>query len=399
MGIEAVDAMGAEIERRWLTVDYEPRHFSDICSSALAAAGLPDRIDPDAIVSWALEAPTLPRQETLPATFGQPPVTLFRSRRFYVEALFWIDGSTTIHQHSFSGAFQVLDGSSIETRYSFEPERQFDGHFVLGTLRATRTSLLRKGDIRPIVSGQGQLIHSLFHLDRPSVTIVARTFRDASAGPQFRYAWPGIGENPSFAEETLDRAIELVTMLRQIDHPELEEKVGALVARSDLHGAYRLLNECFPHLDRALFERLLSRLRDPAAVEVFRASFEETRRIRLLLSRRNVVKEPELRFFLGVLLNVHERRDALELVRARVPDRAPSAQVASWVRQLSTLNLKLRAAGAVWEPNMLGLPEITGELERALAEELEGRAAPPGSEAEQFLTRLRAMPALSALFD
>jgi hypothetical protein len=34
-----------------------------------------------------------------------------------IEALFWVDGTTSIHQHSFSGAFQVLAGKSIHSRY------------------------------------------------------------------------------------------------------------------------------------------------------------------------------------------------------------------------------------------------------------------------------------------
>src|SRR5450432_3304985 len=183
MGLESVDRLGIEVERRWQATDYDPRHFSDVAVAALAEAGLTEKLSPDDVVDWALSALTLPRQETLPATFGQPPVTLFRSRRFYIEALFWIDGSTSIHQHAFSGAFQVLEGSSIETRYAFETERVFDGHLVLGKLRTASTAMLRRGDIRPIASGPRGLIHALFHLERPSVTVVVRTFRDADAGP------------------------------------------------------------------------------------------------------------------------------------------------------------------------------------------------------------------------
>jgi hypothetical protein len=398
MGLDCVDRLGSEIERLWRAVDYDSRRFSDLATAAFSEANLVGQVAPDDIVDWALGALTLPRQESLPATFGQPPVTLFRSRRFYIEALFWVDGSTAIHQHRFSGAFQVLEGSSIETRYTFETERVFDGHLVLGGLRTDSIAWLRKGDVRPIGAGVDGLIHALFHLERPSVTIVVRTFQDADVGPQFSYARPGIGLNPFFKEETLDRALELVTLLFRIEHPALEEKVGELVARSDLHTAYCILQECSGRADRPLLNRLVERVRDRSVVDVFRAAFEEGRRLRFLLSRRALVKEPELRFFLGVLLNAHRREDVLTLVRARVPTEDPAVKVAAWVRQLSNTSLQLQAAGTPWQANVLALPEMTDVLERALANTLAG-VAPGTDEVEsRFLAALRELPALAALF-
>jgi hypothetical protein len=398
MGLEVLDRLGAEVERLWRVQDYSPRHFSDIATAALAAADLPRQLQPDDIIDWAFGATALPRQQNLPATFGQPPVTLFYSKRFYIEALFWIDGSTTIHEHAFSGAFQVLAGSSIETRYSFEPARSVDGHLVLGELHVASASLLRKGDVRPIASGLGRLIHSLFHLERPSVTVVVRTFRDAEAGPQFNYLRPGVGHDPFFQEQTLDRTIELVRLLRHIDHPGFEAKVADLVERSDLHSAYRVLLECVALPDRALFDRLVGRLRDQKVADLFRAAFDESRRLGFLISRRALVKEADLRFFLGVLLNAHRRDDVLTLVRERFPERDPAVQVASLVRRLASTSLHLQAAGMSWQPNILGLPEMNDVLERTLADALSGAGSPVGALESRFLASLREIPSLAGLF-
>jgi hypothetical protein len=397
MGIDVIDRLGTDLERVWRSADYDPRHFPDAAAKALTEADLPSRLHADDVVDWVFGAAALPRQESLPATFGQPPVTLFRTGRFYIEALYWVDGSTTIHQHGFSGAFQVLSGSSIETRYSFETVRAVDGHFAMGTLAVLSTALLRKGDIRPIVPGIGGLVHSLFHLERPSVTIVVRTFGDAGVGPQFRYAWPGVALNPFFKEETADRTLELVRLLLQIDHPSLEAKVGQLVARLDLHGAYRVLAECSHRGDKALLDRLLGRLRDPSASGLFRAAFEESRRLAFLASRRALVKDLDLRFFLGVLLNARRRVDALALIHARAPGSDPAARAASWLRQLASTSLKLQAGGASWQPNVLGLPEMSEAHERALCDALSGK--PPADDADpRLLEALRQIPALAGLF-
>lgn len=395
-GIACIRQLGEAVEARWQAVDHDPRQISDIAVAAMAEARLPERLSPDEVVRWALSGVTVPQQRDLPAKFGQPPVTLFRSRRFYIEALFWIDGTTTIHEHAFSGAFQVLAGSSIETRYRFEAERRFDGHFVLGALSVASSAYLRAGDVRPIHSGRGGLIHALFHLERPSVTIVVRTYRDADAGPQLNYHRPGIGYDPFLVDETRDRAAQVIAMLRNTEHPQLEAIVGDAIARADLPTAYKFLGECATIPDRALVDRLLGRVRDPAAAEQFRAAHQEGRRIAFLQSRRALVKPPELRFFLGVLLNAHQRAAVLQLVRARVPDGDPARQVARWVRELSNINMKLQVAGAPWQPNLLGIPEMTDDLEQALAATLTGAAPPPN--AADFIRHLQDLPALRSLF-
>ena len=118
MAVAAIDELGVELEREWAVVDYELAAFPEICASRLQGARLPARIDADDVVR-AVFAGGLPQQVDPDARFGQPPVTLYRAPRFYIDALFWVDGTTTIHDHAFSGAFQVLAGQSIENDILF----------------------------------------------------------------------------------------------------------------------------------------------------------------------------------------------------------------------------------------------------------------------------------------
>ncbi|HXJ21143.1 MAG TPA: hypothetical protein VMT03_13005 [Polyangia bacterium] len=398
MSIASVVQLGAEIEARWRAADYALHLLPGLATRALAEVRLLASLHPDEIVEWALSGDELPQQPDPTAKFGQPPVTLFRGRRSHIDALFWVDGTTTIHQHGFSGAFQVLSGSSIETRYAFDSERSIDGRFLIGKLRVASTSFLRPGDIRPIESGS-RLIHALFHLERPSITIVVRSFSDADAGPQYDYALPGIGHDPFFMDVTRDRALQLVGMLRTTEHPRFEGLVGDLIERSDLHSAYRVLRECASLPDVSMFERLIARVRDASAADMFRQAFEENRRIAFLRTRRNLVKDPELRFFLGVLLNAHRRQDVLTLVSERDPGVDAAKQVAACLRRLSEVTVKLQAAGIPWQPNLLGLPAFTDELEAFVAQFVAGGERRADTEAGRaFMGKLQAIPALACLF-
>ena len=288
---------------------------------------------------------------------------------------------------------------SIETRYRFEPERAFDGHFVMGKLQVVETSLNAPGAVTPIRAGAGGLVHALFHLERPSVSIVVRTFRDAHAGPQFNFARAGIGYDPFFVEAYRDRALQLVTMLRRTEHPAFERLVGDLIARSDLHMAYRVLGACAELSDAGLFARLLDRVSDrPAAAAVFEAAFREARRVGFLYSRRALVKDPELRFFLGVLLNATRREDALALVHARAPEAEPAAKTAAWVRRLSTVNAKLQPRDCRGNRTCSGSPSSTTSSKpssRASSLEPPRAALPRGRRSLPSSPRSRRSPACS----
>src|SRR3982751_818235 len=104
-GIPAIERLGGLVEERWRAANYDKAQFSRIATEALASARLPDEVRPDDLVAWALRSPSLPQQRDMASKFGQPPLTLFRAPRFYIDALHWLDGSTTVHQHGFSGAF------------------------------------------------------------------------------------------------------------------------------------------------------------------------------------------------------------------------------------------------------------------------------------------------------
>ena len=97
--------------------------------------------------------PHLTRQQDVEGNFSNLPITMFSSTRFYIDVYFWLDGTTTIHQHGFAGAFQVLTGSSLHGEYKFRVKRAVSPHFNLGELSLKEVRLLRRGDIRKIIPG------------------------------------------------------------------------------------------------------------------------------------------------------------------------------------------------------------------------------------------------------
>ncbi len=359
-------ALGARIEAAWEAKGRDAAAFPAIAAAMLAEAAPAEHFDLMDIVSWVHSADELPSQADIESKFSEPPVTLFlsKSKLFHISALHWIDSTTSIHQHSFSGAFHVLHGSSIHGNYTFAEKHRFGPHLMTGELTLKHVELLRRGDTRAILSGDG-LIHSLFHLDRPSVTIVVRTVKDLPAKPQLDYAPPGLAFDPYHKPNVAVRSVQLLRLLHRMGHAELVPRAVALVARSNASTAYLVIDEMFRCLRAAdRFTTFLEacRAHHPELVEILVPVYAQRRREYKIIGRREKVHAPQHRFLLALLMNVSRRSEVLRLVAERYPGERPAALVAMWVRELAATRLPGESG------SVLGLE--LGDAELAVFEQL-----------------------------
>jgi len=384
--------LGALVESRWREQNYNEESFPAIAAEALGELKLDHRVDPWEIIRWVLQTPALPEQMDLDGKFGNPPLTLYVGPRFQVDVYYWLDGTTSIHQHAFSGAFQVLLGSSVHANYRFEKEKEINPHFLTGQVLLNKVSLLKKGDIREIAQGP-QFIHSLFHLDRPSATITIRTNHSTRASVQYAYRKPFLAYDPFFSDVSLTKKMQTVSLLLNMKHPEADRFIGELVDSSDFQTSYSVLQIAFEFLCHRELEEIvgLSRSRDRFHALLARAHskhgeladlllpvFEEEWRQKDITHRRAEIKGEDHRFFLALLLNVPERTRVLELVKERFPHEDPVELVVGWVRELTATKIF-----GSREPNVLGLANFDeghlfvfgGLLKGLTVQEIQTRAA------------------------
>jgi len=365
--MQEFERLGDLVESRWKAENYSEQLFPDIAAQALVESDLPARIDPWDIVRWVHTAVSLPEQQDVEGRFGNPPVTLFKGSRFYIDVYYWLDGTTTIHQHAFTGAFQVLLGSSIHSRYSFREERVLNEHFSIGSLSLEDVHLLKLKDIRQIRPGN-KFIHSLFHLDRPSATITIRTDHTPSAAVQYDYRKPHFALNPFFKNPHLTRKLQTVALLLRMKHPGADTMIGDLVASSDFQTAFFVLSETYHHLQsnemdvlfglstgKNRFRGILGRARETHGdlVDLVREVLEEEERQMHIIKRRTTITQDEHRFFLALLLNISSRSKTLELVKQRFPEKDPVETILDWVEELG----RTRILGST-ETNALGMAEF-----------------------------------------
>ncbi len=348
--------LGMLIEQTWKARNYDEGVFPEIATQALAQVDAVKEISPRDIIHCLQTDGEVPRQRK--DQFSDLPLTVFHKSRFRIDVYFWLDGTTTVHQHSFCGAFQVLAGSSIHSQYNFERDQAINGQFSTGQVLFKNVELLKERDIRPILPGR-QFIHSLFHLDRPSVTITVRTHECLSALPQFDYLKPYLAVDPFYEDEVLKRKVQSILLLLRMKHPDAYSLLTEMVLSSDFSTTYWVLSAVFQHLMEAPWEKATdangsndelhlvpgkerfyelfkqARRKHGTLVNLIPAVLGELQRQKVLVDLRRDVVTKEHRLFLALLLNVPLRQLTIDLVKQLFPGKNPIDVICQWVQELA----------------------------------------------------------------
>lgn len=306
-------------------------------------------LTPSDILEWIAGSSELPVQEDIGASFGEPPLTVVNRPEFYIQILFWRDGATRIHQHAFSGAFAVLSGSSIHVEYTFESEIAASERFMTGRLQHERTEYLRAGDCRAIIGGEG-FIHSVFHLDHPTVSVVVRNHGDPNATTQLTYR-PTIALDPFELAPDYIRKRQLLDLV--FEEPNADELLTSMISSSDIATTYLLLEQITRKRGRI---RAIADLLTHAEsvhgkpVRAFSESLSDMLREENIVERRKAIREPEHRRILALLLTVPSRESVLALLATMAPKVDPVNTLMQRLREMLALD-----GPPEWGPNALGL--------------------------------------------
>lgn len=355
--------LGNTVLQRWKQENFSLTKFPEIAQTALDDRPPAQHVDLPTFIREFLLNDEQPFQTQ--SGFGQPELVAYDHPRFYIQILFWMDGTTDIHQHEFSGAFHVMSGSSIHAHFDFEKAHAITPHLQIGQVKMKNIELLETGRTVPIISGK-QCIHSLFHLDTPSITVVVRTQNDPGTGPQFNYLPPHIALDPVYSDLLTMRRKQLLDVLEQTEDPDYAELVIQMVNDLDYERGFYILQHCMGRLADlgewgtalAAFEEKHGDLADGVA-----ATLEECVHRDSIKNMRSRIGEPEHRFFLALLMNVTTRADVLALVAQRFPGIAPVDTVMRWAEELTEVSEEGCAIVDAVFPEVLDIaPEDQSEL-------------------------------------
>jgi hypothetical protein len=222
------------IDRRWRAAQYREPDFPTIAGEELTNAALGQQFSELEIVDWIHSARSLPKQLDPKSKFGNPPITLTRTKNFLIDLYFWVGTNTALHDHGFSGAFANLVGQSLQVEYEFAPtSAPTRSNLGFGNLRLKEIELIAPGRVQLILSGD-HFIHAVWHLDMPTITVVVRTLKSTGV-VQKEYHYPGIVTLKNYSEPDIvrKRKREMFLYLFVRNHPHKVELATKLVAEAD----------------------------------------------------------------------------------------------------------------------------------------------------------------------
>jgi hypothetical protein len=376
------EALGRTVLERWREQNFSLEVFPELSRRAMQEAPPSDNVDVEQMIREFLLCDEQVFQSD--SGFGQPELIVFHDTRFYIQILFWLEGTTEVHQHEFSGAFHVMQGSSVHSEFAFTGARAVTPHICIGDLEVKHIELLEKGRSIPIISGAGH-IHSLFHLDTPSITVVIRTHHDPGTGPQYNYLPPHIAINPLHADTLTTRRKQLLDVLEAVNDPSYAILVQEMIEQLDFERGFHTLRHAMPRLiELDEWETILDifqRTHGELAVGVADTLAECLRR-ETISQLRHYIFQPEHRFFLALLVNVQHREAIDSLIAQRFPDSEPIEMILSWAEEMiEWRDFGIALLDAVF-PESLGieLEEQTSLLLGALRQALENEGQESSSE-------------------
>jgi hypothetical protein len=331
--------LGGLVDQRWTAQGRRAAQLSGIATAALSDLPTPEGLTPEVVLNLLTAGADLPKQRASSDIFGQPPAVMYRSENFEIQAITWMEGTTSTHQHGFDGAFRVVWGSSLHIGYTFDQQESMaEGHLVTGQLAMIEPEILWPGDVRPIVAGP-DFIHALFHLERPSMTIVVRNGSSGLPFPQYDYRLPGLGFDVLEKDDRLQMRMRGMHTLYRLDPARAAAAARDLTASEDLWTAFRVCDEwAFAYGESADLSNLIEVLAGRAGVfaELLPPMYAEQVRRGRLLARRGLLRESRHRLFLALIVNLPDRASIHLAMEQLFPGQDASKLIVELVQELAS---------------------------------------------------------------
>lgn len=324
----------ARIYRHW---DREaPDHLATAATLALEQSPELLAFDAARCLQWALDEHAQLPEQSWTFDFGQPAITVTRNDDFRIDLLYWIENASAIHDHITCGAFSALHGQRLHGLYEFAAEERLGPWIETGRLTRKRFEVMREGDARPI---RPDLVHDLFWLGKPSVTLVVRCADHPGTNRKPRSFWtPGLALVPKAHHDTslVSRRAEGLDLMRLANEDMYAEALARILEGNDPSLAYYAFTAAAVSSPNVL-DTVLAGLTRPSAVIPH-----------LALARPQVVRRPRFaglytadsasRLLVGLLWADADEAESRDAIEAAFPGENPETVIKTGVSALEEIS-------------------------------------------------------------
>lgn len=329
--IEKIERLGREIETLWEKENCAKEAFPAIAFRTLQKSEIHRDFSMEKLLEWLKRTDQLPEQLSPENGFGQPPITVFRSKDFLIDLYFWVNAHTFIHSHSFRGAFTVLRGKKLQCHYEFLKREEIPGNILIGDMSLKEAFFLKEGDIQQIDYGP-TFIHQVWHITCPAITLTIRNTQ--REGTQYTYLKPRLAYRQAPAYTPLQRKrFDTLVMLRRTQNPLAEDYLESLISGEGDYQSLIYLKDYFMEtydlsgVEKALEKNPRFQKWAPHLIKSLKVAHET------VVFWPDVLDEGE-RLLLALLLSVEEREEIFRLIQEYYPGKNIESSILEWLKGL-----------------------------------------------------------------
>jgi hypothetical protein len=148
-----------------LPVDLFPSKISEFMSQIV----YPSQLNDKDVIDLTLQVSPHPAQHYTEKQFGEYNFTVFYNESFSIQLYLMNEIDTEIHDHSFVGCFQVLQGANIHTEFEFQKDQASEMDIELGVARSKKVTTMKQFDVMPLQEG---VIHQITRTSKKNITLM-----------------------------------------------------------------------------------------------------------------------------------------------------------------------------------------------------------------------------------
>lgn len=311
--------LGETVAKRWSMEDHALSSFTQVAAKTLEDEQPWHDFDVSTLLAAWLESAAHRNRPLNP--FSDFPMILYQDERFRVEVLIWMNSTVKIHDHGFYGAFAVMQGRSLHTRFQFSETAQIGPKCASGLLETKAIEVLKRGAV-VVIDPAPDFIHSTFHLEAPTVSLVVRTH--GGGGVQREYYPPGVALVSESGEPQGAFVARALGMLISFDADRAKAAMLTLCANANAETLFHVFAELpWSMIDReiarAMHVQLINR---PGGATLF-AALQHEADTRRLFALKSTLDTPEERLLLSATALFADRSVVFDLLaRSGIADPA-----------------------------------------------------------------------------
>lgn len=236
-----IDELVKATVKNWEKVGFKDTEFSSVAEQSFHDVNLANQLSAKDVLREFI-----PDDYYLPIKIdghGSKDIIVLRKHgHFNVLAHLWTDDLAPLHCHTWGGAYQMIEGTSLGGQFDFEVTKELSHKYYLGNLETKNLNFFHAGHVQKVTAGF-EYVHGLSYTTRIGCAISIRRPM-MSANETYTIFRPFLGVRVSDPNTVVESLLKAIPFMAETYPEEIEAYLWEVVQNAPLHIFYAVAAKC-----------------------------------------------------------------------------------------------------------------------------------------------------------